>query len=247
MKTAIVIGATGLIGKHLTKLLLNNPMYSTVKVFVRRSLNISDPKLEEHIVNFDEIENWKEHIIGDELFELMYSFYPEVIELEKRNNSGFILLEKGASEQNFNIIRTFEPDGSPEWIQNQQRIKVDSVSGNHTYYYNDSDEFGTSVEFEAGSDLITKNKITILVDFMIEEQLAEALLVFTTDRTGKMQVYQTLNISQFAKYPDNWNRAVYEIKIAPEIQEGDIIKIYFWNLRKAKFQIDNLKIKYSGS
>ncbi|HSO88826.1 MAG TPA: hypothetical protein VLQ91_19890, partial [Draconibacterium sp.] len=190
---------------------------------------------------------WQGGIIGDELFELMYSFYPEVIELEKRNNSGFILLEKGASEQNFNIIRTFEPDGSPEWIQNQQRIKVDSVSGNHTYYYNDSDEFGTSVEFEAGSDLITKNKITILVDFMIEEQLAEALLVFTTDRTGKMQVYQTLNISQFAKFPDKWNRAVYEIKIAPEIQEGDIIKIYFWNLRKAKFQIDNLKIKYSGS
>ena len=71
MKTAIVIGATGLIGKHLTKLLLANPAYSTVKVFVRRSLNISNPKLEEHIVNFDEIDKWKTKIIGDELFSAM--------------------------------------------------------------------------------------------------------------------------------------------------------------------------------
>ena len=71
MKTAIVIGATGLIGKHLTKLLLANPAYSTVKVFVRRSLNISNPKLEEHIVDFDEIDKWKTKIIGDELFSAM--------------------------------------------------------------------------------------------------------------------------------------------------------------------------------
>ena len=71
MKTAIVIGATGLIGKHITKLLLDNPAYSKVKVFVRRSLNISNPKLEEHIVNFDEIDNWKTKIIGDELFSAM--------------------------------------------------------------------------------------------------------------------------------------------------------------------------------
>jgi uncharacterized protein YbjT (DUF2867 family) len=71
MKTAIVIGATGLIGKHITKLLLDNPAYSTVKVFVRRSLNISNPKLEEHIVNFDELDKWKTKITGDELFSAM--------------------------------------------------------------------------------------------------------------------------------------------------------------------------------
>jgi uncharacterized protein YbjT (DUF2867 family) len=70
-KTAIVIGATGLIGKHITKLLLDNPAYSTVKVFVRRSLNISNPNLEVHIVNFDEIDKWKTKIIGDELFSAM--------------------------------------------------------------------------------------------------------------------------------------------------------------------------------
>lgn len=71
MKSAIVIGATGLIGKHLTKLLLDNSAYSTVKVFVRRSLNISNPKLEEHVVNFDDNTKWKDKITGDELFSTM--------------------------------------------------------------------------------------------------------------------------------------------------------------------------------
>ena len=71
MKTAIVIGATGLIGKHLTNLLFDNPDYSTVKVFVRRSLNTSNPKLEEHLVNFDKIDNWKSIITGDDLFSAM--------------------------------------------------------------------------------------------------------------------------------------------------------------------------------
>jgi uncharacterized protein YbjT (DUF2867 family) len=71
MKSVIVIGATGLIGKHLTKLFLDNPTYSTVNLFVRRSLSISNPKLDEHIVDFDEIEKWKSDISGDELFSAM--------------------------------------------------------------------------------------------------------------------------------------------------------------------------------
>ena len=66
MKTAIVIGATGLVGKHLAIKLLNDPRYKAVKVFARRSLNINNPKLEEYIVNFDEIEIWKDKIHGDD-------------------------------------------------------------------------------------------------------------------------------------------------------------------------------------
>jgi len=189
---------------------------------------------------------WQGGIIGDELFELIYSFYPAVIEQEKRNNSGYILLEKAAGDQTYDLIKTFEPD-APDWIQNSARIKVDSTSGNHTYFYNENEEFGTSVEFTVGKDLMAKDKITIITDFMIEEKLAETLLVFTTVRAGEMKIYQTLNINRFAKYPDKWSRAVFDFNISPELNEGDIIKIYFWNNQKVKFQIDNLKIKYSNS
>jgi len=71
MKTAIVIGATGLIGKLLVNTFLNDNRYHIVKVFARKSSGINHPKFEEHIDDFDELENWKQHIIGDELFSAM--------------------------------------------------------------------------------------------------------------------------------------------------------------------------------
>ncbi|MCX6252415.1 MAG: NAD(P)H-binding protein [Bacteroidetes bacterium] len=68
MKTALLIGATGLTGSHVLNLLFADDRFSKVKVFARRSTNISHPKLEEHIVNFDHTEEWKHLIIGDVLF-----------------------------------------------------------------------------------------------------------------------------------------------------------------------------------
>lgn len=71
MKTAIVIGATGLIGNLLVNKLLNDNRYRSVKVFSRRSTGINHPKLEEHLVDFDEMDQWKNQISGDELFSAM--------------------------------------------------------------------------------------------------------------------------------------------------------------------------------
>lgn len=71
MKTAVVIGASGLIGKTLVRKLLEDNRYNSVKVFVRRSINISNSKLVEHIVDFDRITDWKNKITGDELYSAM--------------------------------------------------------------------------------------------------------------------------------------------------------------------------------
>lgn len=68
MKTAIIIGATGLVGSELTKKLLIDNRYDKVKVFVRRTTGISNTKIEEHIVDFDKIGTWKNQLIGDELY-----------------------------------------------------------------------------------------------------------------------------------------------------------------------------------
>ena len=234
-------------------------LLSTKQMELRKSVNSDENCFINEKNNVSELSNflmnsgskyfgfaWQGGIISDELFELIYSFYPVIIEHEKRNNSGYILLEKDSGDQTYDFIRTFEPD-TPDWIQNSARTKVDSISGNHTYFYNENEEFGTSIEFSVGKDLMTKDKITILTDFIIEEKLAEALLVFTTMRDGELKIYQTMNIRQFAKYPDKWSRAAFDFKITPEIGENDIIKIYFWNIKKVKFQIDNLKIKYSNT
>lgn len=67
-KTAIIIGATGLVGSYILQLLLSDERYSNVLVFHRRSTGVSHPKLTEHIISFDAIEDWKELLVGDELY-----------------------------------------------------------------------------------------------------------------------------------------------------------------------------------
>lgn len=68
MKTAVVVGATGLVGKELTRLLLSDKRISKVRVLVRRSTGIVHQKLEECIVDFDQPEDWKRLLKGEALF-----------------------------------------------------------------------------------------------------------------------------------------------------------------------------------
>ena len=52
--TAILIGATGLIGSHLLQELLNDPFFDTVRILIRRPIEITNTKLEKKIVDFND-------------------------------------------------------------------------------------------------------------------------------------------------------------------------------------------------
>jgi uncharacterized protein YbjT (DUF2867 family) len=68
MKTALVIGATGLVGTQLVQQLLADERFNKVIVFGRRSLGTADAKLEEHLINFDAPEEWQHLVKGDVFF-----------------------------------------------------------------------------------------------------------------------------------------------------------------------------------
>ena len=70
-RTAIIIGATGVTGKHITRCLLKNDFYSQVLVFSRRKLVYEDDKLLNHVVDFADIDNWSHLIQGDDIFSAM--------------------------------------------------------------------------------------------------------------------------------------------------------------------------------
>jgi len=52
-KTALIIGATGLVGNLLTHQLVDSPIYEKVKVLVRKSLPWQHPRLQEVQFDFD--------------------------------------------------------------------------------------------------------------------------------------------------------------------------------------------------
>ena len=65
---ALIIGATGATGKDLVQILLDDPDYTTVKIFVRRSCRITHPKLSEIITDFNNLDALAEQINGDVWF-----------------------------------------------------------------------------------------------------------------------------------------------------------------------------------
>lgn len=68
MKTALIIGSTGLIGSHLLELLLESNEYEKVITFVKRDSGIQHPKLKQHIIDFDKPETFRKLVIGDDFF-----------------------------------------------------------------------------------------------------------------------------------------------------------------------------------
>ena len=68
MKTALVFGSSGLVGGHLLSQLIENDDYNKIKIFVRSEPEINDPKVEIIKTDFNNLENHKEVIRGDDCF-----------------------------------------------------------------------------------------------------------------------------------------------------------------------------------
>ena len=68
MKTALIIGSTGLIGSHLLNQLLDSNDYIKVIAFVKRDTGLKHQKLTQNIIDFDQPETYKELVVGDDFF-----------------------------------------------------------------------------------------------------------------------------------------------------------------------------------
>ena len=67
-KTAIIIGATGATGKDVLKLLLKDNRYDKIKLFSRTTIGIKDSKVEEHVGNLFELNQFTEDFTGNEVY-----------------------------------------------------------------------------------------------------------------------------------------------------------------------------------
>lgn len=92
-KTALVIGATGLVGDYLLRQLLTDTRFERVKVFTRRPTGYHNPaKLEEHIVDFDKPSEWQELLKGDVLFSAL----------------GTTLRQAGSKDDQYRVDHTYQ-------------------------------------------------------------------------------------------------------------------------------------------
>ena len=66
-KTALVVGATGVVGRELTRELCESPGYDEVEAWVRREIGFCHPKLRARIIDFEGISDIAPHKF-DEIF-----------------------------------------------------------------------------------------------------------------------------------------------------------------------------------
>ena len=67
-RTALLLGATGLVGGHVLDLLLASPRYSRVRVLGRRRLARTDAKLDSQEIDFDRLARHAELFRVDDVF-----------------------------------------------------------------------------------------------------------------------------------------------------------------------------------
>ena len=68
-QTAVIIGASGLIGSHLVKQLLQDDYFIFVRILVSKKLELTHPKLQQLVVNFNNINDYRDKFgNGDIIF-----------------------------------------------------------------------------------------------------------------------------------------------------------------------------------
>lgn len=64
----ILVGSSGLIGSHLLSELLISEQISDILLVARKASGISDPKVKELILNFDDLDQYADHFKADIIF-----------------------------------------------------------------------------------------------------------------------------------------------------------------------------------
>jgi len=126
-KTAIIIGATGLVGANLLSQILKDNTFSKVKIFVRRTTGIIHEKLEENIIDFDKIEEIKEKISGDVLFSCLGTTLKQAGSKSKQYMVDFIYQHEFAKHASENGVSEYflvsSAGANPKSIVFYSRIK----------------------------------------------------------------------------------------------------------------------------
>jgi uncharacterized protein YbjT (DUF2867 family) len=67
-KKALILGATGLVGKALTSLLLDDETYNKIHILVRNHTDLINNRLVEHIIDFNQLSNHSDLFGVDHVF-----------------------------------------------------------------------------------------------------------------------------------------------------------------------------------
>lgn len=123
-KKAIVIGASGLIGKQLVHFLLDDSTFSKVTIFVRKALSISNDKLQQIVLDFKQLEQYSTDFDGSVLFLCIGTTRKKTPNLEE-----YRAIDYGITLRAANLAKA-------SGIEEVHLISAIGASSNSTIFYN---------------------------------------------------------------------------------------------------------------
>lgn len=189
---ALIIGASGLSGEFCLRQLLTDNAYTKVIAYVRKPLNITNPKLEEVIIDFDNIPASATKITGDHLFICF----------------GTTLKKAGSKENQFKIDYTYPVEFSKIAKQNGvSKVAVVSSIGANPHTSNFYLETKGKME-EALLNLNFETTCIVRPSFLLgprkEVRIGEkmGILVFKAFSfflSGSLKKYRAIHVEKVAK------------------------------------------------
>ncbi|HEY0669401.1 MAG TPA: NAD-dependent epimerase/dehydratase family protein [Sphingobacteriaceae bacterium] len=83
---AIVLGASGLIGSNLVRVLIRDKIFDEVILLVRKKLDISSSIVRQKIINFDLIEEYQDELYGNVIFSCLGTTRSQVADYQEYRN-----------------------------------------------------------------------------------------------------------------------------------------------------------------
>ncbi|HOY40297.1 MAG TPA: NAD(P)H-binding protein [Chitinophagales bacterium] len=215
-KTALLVGATGLVGGFVLEQLLEDAYYDSVVVLSRKSLQLQHAKLKEVLVNFDQLENYTSDIKADVVFcclgttikaagsqeafkKVDYEYPLRVAEIAKQNGAAAFLIVTALGAAKSSII-----------FYNRVKGEVEEAIGNLHY-----DAF----HILQPSLIIGERK-----ESRTREGIAQTLSpIYDTLMFGPLTKYKSIKAEQIAKAMIHYSKQ--ETKGIMRHESGELQKI----------------------
>lgn len=193
-QTAVVIGATGMIGEALVQKLIADENFNKIRLLVRRPLTYNEPKVEIVVVNFDDPAQIAEKLgSGDSLFCCVGTTRAKV----KNDKTAYRKVD-------LDIPVNFGKQGLTNGFKNfllVSAIGADQTSGNFYLQLKGSAENRLrkmsypALHILQPSLLMGKRK-----EFRLGEKIAQALMpVFSVFLAGKLEKYKPIQADEVAR------------------------------------------------
>ena len=219
-QTAVVIGATGLIGSQLVNLLLKDNDFSDVRILVRRPISISHPKLTVQVVDFDNYHGLKEKIsTGHSLFCCVGTTQKKVkgdkvayrkVDFDIPVNSAHAAIENGMKR--YLLVSSIGADpGSNNFylkLKGEAEQAISKLSFESIHFFRPSLLLGDRKEFRAGERIaqVSMKMLSFIFLGRIKKykpihsnDVAKAMIAAAKKSAGGVQIHEYDDIVGLAK------------------------------------------------